>query len=119
MEWDDSINSGFSKAKDIYLPVSGKTSVKEQEEDKDSLLSTVKKLIEVKKECSLFDVDNDINFLRDDEILIFERTDGVDSVFVCINLSDSDFEIKNIKKRLYSEKMSENKVSPGGFVIFK
>ncbi|WP_431803380.1 alpha-amylase family glycosyl hydrolase [Halobacillus andaensis] len=53
MQWDDSKNLGFSKAdtKDLYLPVDSRTiapTVKEQENKEDSLLNTVKQLIELR-----------------------------------------------------------------------
>ena len=52
MQWDDSLNAGFSKTKgELYLPVfkGNNNTVKDALENKDSLYYFIKKLIEIRK----------------------------------------------------------------------
>ncbi len=73
MAWDDSMNGGFSSAKETYTPISKEyhqINVKNELEDKNSLLNFIKRLIAFRKEYRAFDNDAGLVYLnKDDEEL--------------------------------------------------
>jgi maltose alpha-D-glucosyltransferase/alpha-amylase len=80
MQWDGSENKGFSTAAQdkLYLPVDSSAdapTVEDQEKDVDSLLNTVRRLVEFKAGSSDFDADGDFAVLHagDDEPFVYRR----------------------------------------------
>lgn len=78
MQWDDTVNRGFSKAETTYLPVdTGRDAptVKAQEGVKDSLLETVKELIALRHANSDLQADGTFRplYARKGEPFVYER----------------------------------------------
>ena len=85
MQWDHSLNDGFSKAKELYLPVNTASSITVEDnlKNKDSLYYFIKNLIKLRKEhTTLQGPDMDIE--EHDRILTISR----DNYILKINLSN-------------------------------
>ena len=90
MQWTNGKNRGFTSARTPYLPTSMKefASVEAQENDKSSILSCVKELIEIRKKHPAFNADAKQRFINTSYPAIFERTDGKETLTVIINPSN-------------------------------
>ena len=89
MQWDHSKNDGFSKAKELYLPVNTASDITVEDNLKDpsSLYHFIQKLIKVRKEN--IDLQSDeIDIGEDQRVLCIKRG----STILLINLSDQDVE---------------------------
>lgn len=101
MQWSDEKNAGFSNCDDeLYLPVYEsykEINVQRQEQEEDSLLQEVKKLVEVKRSHpELFACGNAFELVSEDYPLIFKRTSG-EEIFLCaVNPSKREY-VLNIK----------------------
>lgn len=101
MQWNEQKGRGFSDKKRTYLPVSNKPfqSVEYQENDKNSILNTVKELIKIRKKYPALNVSSDQKFIETEYPAIYERSNGDQTIIVLINPSD-----KEIKRTVsYSE----------------
>lgn len=95
MQWDDTVNNGFSAAKsdELYIPMDSsdcKPTVKDQAEDKHSLLNEVKKLIKIRKENEPLQSYAEfipVNFTNKHP-LVYVRKGNTGSILVAINPSD-------------------------------
>ncbi|MDE5596892.1 MAG: glycosylase, partial [Lachnospiraceae bacterium] len=94
MQWDDTINCGFSTAhaKDLYLPVDtapDAPTVAEQEKDRDSLLCVVKDVLTLRKNRDdLKENDNlEIVYAKENERVFAYRRGNL---LMCCNLSGKD-----------------------------
>ena len=95
MQWDDSLNAGFSQAKaeDLYIPIDpddNRPTVKKALEDKDSVYHTVKELIRIRQSTPVLQSEAKIEFVFCEDHaypLAYRRTDGKDSVLIVINPS--------------------------------
>ena len=94
MQWDASLNAGFSAAKPDMLYVaqdsaSDRPTVEAQIGDADSLYSEVKRLIAFRQSHEALRNDGEIEFLRGDNYpLAFVRKTGNEKLLVIINPSD-------------------------------
>ena len=89
MQWDHSKNDGFSKSKELYLPVNTASDITVEDNLKDphSLYHFIQKLIKVRKEN--IDLQSDeIDIGEDQRVLCIKRG----STILLINLSDQDVE---------------------------
>lgn len=117
MQWDDSKNHGFSTSDTPYLPTDMRKNaptVEKQEKDENSLLNFVKNLIEIHKTTPALHADGDLNILLRDYPLVYERTDGIKTVFVAINPSNRvyDYSVSEFKNVL----ISNNTEQKDGFI---
>jgi len=98
MQWDDSLNAGFSQAlpKQLFAPVIDsdeytykKVNVASATDDPNSLLNKMKSLIQIRKEHPIFALGK-YEFLADDQsdLLVILRTKGDQSVLCILNLTD-------------------------------
>jgi len=90
MQWNDGKNHGFSESDTPYLPTDereGAPTVSGQENDENSLLSFVKKLILLHKETPALWAEADFNILLESYPFVYERTDGEKTVFIALNPS--------------------------------
>ena len=86
MPWDESKNKGFSESDIIYLPIDNKTeSVKAQENEKNSLLNTVKTLCRLRAEYSCLNADGEFS-VEDygNDYIVYSRKDGDNNIKVII-----------------------------------
>ncbi len=103
MQWDDSINHGFSEAEadKLYLPVDGSEdapTVERQKKDENSLLNTVKALLAIRREYD--DLKDNANLeliyaLRDKRAFAYRRG----NILMLCNPSDKE-EVVDICERL-------------------
>lgn len=112
MQWDGSMNAGFSKAspEKLYLPIDHADcipTVENQQNDPNSLLSFTKEMIQLKQTHKALKPSGGINFLMSERLtypLVYERFSGNERVIVVINPSRNavdvsipyDKEIKSI-----------------------
>lgn len=98
MQWDDSLNAGFSKAdpEKLYAPVIDsddfsfkKVNVDSEDKDPDSLLNNMRYLINLRKSHPIFAL-GEYQFLAQDrtECLIILRSFGADRILCILNLTD-------------------------------
>ena len=94
MQWDDSLNAGFSAAKAEMLYIaqdsaSDRPTVASQVGDADSLYSEVKRLIAFRQAHEALHNDGEIEFLQTDNYpLVFARKTDTEKLLVVINPSD-------------------------------
>ncbi|MBR4762575.1 MAG: glycosylase [Clostridia bacterium] len=98
MQWSADRNAGFSQTGgELYLPVNEnykRVNVCSMQSDANSLLNTVKKLVEIKRKylCD-FSADDGFELLKDTYPLVFKR-ESEKSVFFCaVNPADKEYEI--------------------------
>ncbi|QGU96031.1 alpha,alpha-phosphotrehalase [Clostridium bovifaecis] len=102
MQWDNSINAGFTPGKSWIgvNPNYTKINVAEQEQDINSVLSFYKKMISLKRENPIFTYGTYNLILEDHEqIFSYTRTLNNEKVLVICNLTDSEaiYEFKNLE----------------------
>ncbi len=113
MQWDDSLNAGFSTApkEKLYIPLDesvDRPTAKAQMEDETSLYHEVKKLIAIRKEHSALQSKGEITFVYAEENvypLAYLRSDAEEKILVIINPAarEVSFECQEkIKDTLYS-----------------
>ena len=126
MQWDNGKNRGFSTFEgELYLPVNDylSQSVQTQDQEENSLLNTVRKLIAVRKENSCLNGDGEILVVEDGYPFIYERKDACAKITVMINPSDNQLERQFNGKVLLSSNCNivDNKVTLNAqsFIIIK
>lgn len=95
MQWDNSPNAGFSTAdaSQLYLPVDqaeNSPSVQDQENDADSLLNYIRKLIRLRQSCAALNNSGELEilFAEDNECpLIYSRYSEEDRFLIAVNPS--------------------------------
>lgn len=96
MQWDTSVNAGFSKGEPwIEVPSFGKDiTVESQLNDEDSILSFYKKLIKFRKENRVVS-EGDIRFITDvpEEIICYERSLDNKHLIVIGNLAEDEIDL--------------------------
>lgn len=100
MQWDDSLNAGFSAAKpeDLYIPVDpdkNRPTVKKALDDPDSVYNEIKKLIQIRQTYPVLQSGAKIQFLYCEENeypLAYRRIDGDTRVLVVLNPSGKETE---------------------------
>ncbi len=97
MQWDSSVNAGFSKGQPwIEVPSFGQAiTVESQLDDEDSILSFYKKLIRLRKENKIVS-EGSIRFITDvpEDVICYERVLLDKHLIVIGNLSESQLEMK-------------------------
>ena len=97
MQWDNTKNKGFSTSDELYLPVDASDdapNVEQQTADKNSLLNTVKKLIEIRKENAALWADGDFEVLHKGYPFVYKRFSGKSCIIVAVNPSDTEAELE-------------------------
>ena len=96
MQWNSSVNAGFSKAKSelLYLPQDSspdRPTVEAQKASPDSLWNEIHSLIACRQATPALQSYSDIDFIQAEYPLVYRRksTDGKSSVLVIINASNS------------------------------
>ena len=92
MQWDSNENAGFSKAKELYLPVytANKENVKDNIEDPTSLFNFVKKLIQIRKDNEVL-TSKEMNINNDNRLIRVSRGE----LELVINLRNEDVTVDN------------------------
>lgn len=98
MQWDDSVNAGFSSAKKEMLYVAqdsdeNRPTVKNQAADENSLYNEIKKLIKIRKEYAALLSKGEIEFVaakKDTYPLAYVRSSEDEKILVVINPSAED-----------------------------
>ncbi len=94
MQWNDEKNHGFSKSDAPYLPTDTRENaptVKKQENDENSVLSFVKKLIALHKETPALWADGDFAILQKGYPFVYERKANNEKIYIAINPSDNEY----------------------------
>jgi maltose alpha-D-glucosyltransferase/alpha-amylase len=99
MQWDDSVNAGFSSAAEnrLYIPLdpsADRRNAKAQMEDGSSLRSEVKKLIEIRRSYPALQSLGEIEFVCDGATgkpLAYIRSLGDEKILIVINPTDKDY----------------------------
>lgn len=96
MLWTEGLNNGFSTAKDLYLPINKQEgiTVESQENDSNSLLSVVKKLIKIRKENHCLHVNSKQEFISKNYPCIIKRFDDKEEIIIAINPSNNVYQLK-------------------------
>jgi maltose alpha-D-glucosyltransferase/alpha-amylase len=102
MQWDGSLNAGFStaEASKLYLPIDSnvaRPNVLKEETDTTSLLNFTRKLLKLRQSSPALGNAGglEIIFGRDKLYpLAYKRTDGIDSYLICINPKDNAVHIQ-------------------------
>lgn len=98
MQWDNSHNAGFSSCaeENLYIPIDkspDRPTVASQQNDKDSLLNEVKKLISLRQNNRALQSKGEIEFIfaeKNKYPLAYIRSSDSEKVFIVINPSDED-----------------------------
>ncbi|MDD2962182.1 MAG: alpha-amylase family glycosyl hydrolase [Muribaculaceae bacterium] len=122
MQWDNSKGAGFSTAKiqDYYLPVDsclGFPNVAQQQNDSNSLLNYVKRLLDLRTRYPELACRGDIEFLHSSSShypLIYERTKGNERILVCINPTAKELKSSRSVSRKINSISALNEVCCGG-----
>lgn len=91
MQWTGGKNLGFSDAEELYLPVddSGNAATVEQQiADENSLLHTVRKLMDIRKKNPALCADGEVEFLNRENCgypMVYTRSDQENRYLICIN----------------------------------
>ena len=119
MQWSNGKNRGFSNTDgELYLPVNEdqNQSVESQEKDANSLLNTIRRLIEIRKAYSCLNADGDFKVIEDEYPFIYKRTDKNGSITVLINPSDNVYKRElDFKKVIY---LTNSSVSGKEIMLF-
>lgn len=113
MQWDDSVNAGFSSAPKAMLYIcqdesKDRPTAKRQMTEPDSLRSEVKKLIGIRQEHTALQSRGDIEFVYaapNSYPLAYIRSNGDEKILVVINPSDNEVKFKcgvSLKKEVYA-----------------
>ena len=117
MQWDNSVNAGFSCAPASYLYIKqddspDRPTVEKMDKDPDSLLNEIRKLTKIRMEHAALSNMGEISFVTkgaNGEPLIYLRSYGDEKVFVAVNPNEKEFEIEvcldsdvNAKEIIYS-----------------
>lgn len=127
MQWDSTLNAGFSTAEKLYIPLDpdpDRPTAEKAVADKDSLYNAIKEMISLRKSCKALQSRGGIKFVyceKNKYPLAYLRTDGEEKVLVILNPSDSEVSFKFngiLGETLYSlgkpvvEENGEIKVAP-------
>lgn len=101
MQWDNSLNAGFSSAKpeDLYLkidPDKNRPNVKVQQKNSDSVLNFVKQMTSIRSSYSELQSFGDIEFISKGEKnspLVYKRGSGDSAVYCIFNMTDKEFNL--------------------------
>jgi len=124
MQWNSDKKRGFTKNSNSYLPLNSikKQSVDYQSEQEDSILNTVKKLIELRKKYNCLNADGEQYFIADSYPLVYCRKDVNNKIIIAINPSNSikyiDYEFKKVLMNSNCEILNNNiKLNAQSFII--
>ena len=118
MQWNDEANRGFSSTNKTYLPVGKQVGVdvQSQQNDDNSLLNTVKKLVALRNKFDSLRYDAQVEVLSADYPLIYTRQSDTQIITVAINVNKASADV-TIK---YDEiLMGENYQLVDGKIVLK
>ncbi len=105
MQWDDTVNAGFSAAaaEKLYIPLDSdinRPNAKAQCEDPDSIYSEVKRLIALRLNNPALQSCPSIEFLSEDYPLVYRRACDTQTITVIINPRDMAADVENVSGKL-------------------
>lgn len=128
MQWDDSVNAGFSSSDKPWLPVNKNyrnNNVKIQSKNKDSLLNFYKKLIWLRKDHPSLQ-SGSIKFFTEylPDILMYTREENSEKLLIILNFTSKNIKIKNnagenISLLFAPQRKSGEKLDIGGEIAVK
>ena len=113
MQWDDTVNAGFSAAPKEKLYIrqdesSDRPTAKGQLEDENSLLNEIKRLITIRQSHTALQSKGEIEFVyaeKDQYPFAYVRSSGEEKILVIINPADREVSFEydcKVKEKLYS-----------------
>lgn len=122
MQWDKSVNAGFSSASSekLYVPLDpspDRPDAKSQCEDPKSLRSEVKKLIELRQSFSALQSKAEIQFISDDYPMIYRRKNDEQSILIILNPSSETITLDQINGEVIYSLGSSTLLSTGELTI--
>ena len=99
MQWNDEKNYGFSVSEHPYIaPDKDKNAptVQKQENDSNSLLNHMKKMIQIRKKYPALQEDGEFKVIETGYPTIYERSLGNERICVVINPADREYLVKNV-----------------------
>ena len=111
MQWDNSLHRGFTTAKRAYLPTESakNRSVESQKGDEKSLYNTVKTLIKLHTTYPQFSYGAELKMINDKYPLEFVRRANGEEIYIAINPTQRDYEIKQKAKTVLAQENVEIK----------
>ena len=111
MQWKEGKNHGFSDSDTPYLPTDkreGAPTVETQQNDENSILNFVKKLIKIHRETPALWAEADFNILLPSYPFVYEREAEGKKLFIAINPSDYRhyYDAPEFKNILFSQNIS-------------
>ena len=105
MQWNASVNAGFSSApsEKLYVPIdpdSNRPNAEKEMKDTDSLYHEVKRLIAFRMAHPALQSTASIHFLSDDYPLVYERSCAEEKILVIINPADRKAVVPNATGRI-------------------
>ncbi len=128
MQWNNEKNHGFSKADKIYIPTDESEdapTVSSQENDPDSLLNHMKKMISLRKSHKALEEDGEFRVISAGYPAIYERSFGGEVIRVIINPSEREYTLDGIGAATVlaarnTKENAENVVIGGcGYLIYR
>lgn len=121
MQWDSSVNSGFSTARpgQLYISIDedkDRTTVEKQSKDENSLLNEIKQLIAIRKEYPALQSFGEFEFVyakEDQYPCVYKRKSGEQEIIIALNPKDRK------ESCAFNKKVSEVIYSVGGAAAIK
>ena len=122
MQWDNSVNAGFSTAAKEKLYVkqdesADRPTVQAQMEDKDSLWNEIKNLIVLRQSNPALQNCGEIEFINDGYPLVYKRTCETQSITIIVNPSTEILTVDNIDGNIIYTVGENAKIEDGKCIV--
>jgi alpha-glucosidase len=116
MQWDDSLNAGFSTAQQLWIGINPnyiRINVAQQEKDEDSVLNFYKRLIRLRKENQVFIYGiYDLILSSHNQVYGYTRTLDTERAYILTNLTDRVAQFTLFQSLSSSQLVLSNLIEP-------